>query len=140
MKYALSLASAASMLIATSQMPEAKAQQATIGSYGCGTGCIVNIKQLSPAIRIGNGSSKVLVEETTRFFDPEGKPDGTRKSKFWEFAKCNGNLYGKGFRSDGADAEARSIYDEGGRPIDYNAGGQIFLKWKTLCNAPQGPQ
>lgn len=113
------------------------AQQATIGAYGCGSGCLVGIKQLSPATRMGNGWSKVLVEETTRLVDHESKPAGIRKSKFWEFAKCNGVLYGKGFKSDGTDRIVRSIYDEEGGPIIYNAGGQIYLKWKALCEATQ---
>jgi len=118
------------------------AQQATIGSYGCGTGCSVSIEQLSSPQRMGNGWSRVLVSETTRFYGPDGSetsfrgiPSGQSK-KFWQFAKCDDRLVGWGYKSDGSDAKTDSIYDEDGRKIDYNAGGQLYTKWAALCTSP----
>lgn len=121
---------------------DAVAQQATIGSYGCGTGCAISIEQLASPQRIGNGWSKVLVKETTRFYGPDGRETSFRgiqsgqSEKFWQFAKCDGDVIGKGFKSDGSDATTMKIFDEDGRKIYYNAGGQAYSKWEALCNSP----
>jgi len=120
----------------------AMAQQATIGGYGCGTGCAVSVEQISSPQRIGNGWSRVLVSETTRFYGPDGRetsfrgiPSGQSR-KFWQFAKCDGEVVGWGYKSDGSDAKTHRIFDEEGRRIDYNAGGQLYTKWEALCNSP----
>jgi len=112
------------------------AQQATIGSYGCGTGCSISIEQLSSPTRMGNGWSKVLVKETTRIYDMNGRLEGKTSSTFWQFAKCDGDLIGKGYKSDGSDATTDKIYYEDGNRILDNAGGQAYGKWETLCNSP----
>jgi hypothetical protein len=118
------------------------AQQAVIGGYGCGTGCAVSVKQLSSPERIGNGWSRVLVSETTRYYGPDGRETSFRgipsgqSIKFWQFAKCDGSIVGWGYKSDGSDARTESIYDEEGRRIIYNAGGQRYSKWEALCNSP----
>jgi hypothetical protein len=124
----------------------ARAQQAVSGSYGCGTGCSVEEKQLSRPTRMGNGWSKVLVELRQECWSGiEGDPNPNRGGrgcthgttwKTWYFAKCNGDLWGEGSASDGRDAYTRKIYDDGGNPITYNAGGAIYDKWKALCQSP----
>lgn len=121
---------------------DAVAQQATIVGYGCGTGCAISIEQLSSPQRLGNGWSKVLVKETTRFYGTDGRETSFRgvqsgqSKKFWQFAKCDGDVIGKAFKSDGSDATTMRIFDEEGRKIDFNAGGQAYSKWEALCNSP----
>jgi hypothetical protein len=135
---ALSIASIVVTLLAES----ANAQKATIGIYGCGTGCAVYIEQISKPTRIGKGWSRLLVRETTRFYGSDGReisfrgvPSG-QSIKFWQFAKCNGDVYGWGYRSDGSDAKMQKIFDKEGRKINHNAGGQLYAKWEALCSAP----
>jgi len=112
------------------------AQQATIGGYGCGTGCSISIEQLSAPSRMGNGWSKVLVKETARIFDMNGKLERKTSSTFWQFAKCNGDLLGRGFKSDGSDANTDRIYYDDGTKVLDNAGGQAYGKWEALCGSP----
>jgi hypothetical protein len=118
-------------------MQKAYAQQAVTGSFGCGTGCSVEEKQLSSPSRMGNGWSKVLVELTERCAINTGR--GCREgytSKRWYFAKCDGDLWGEGTASDGSNAYTERIYDQEGAPITYNSAGAIYSKWKALCDAP----
>ncbi len=110
------------------------AQEATIGYYGCGTGCSISVDQLSKPIRMGNGWSRVLVKETTRIRDA-GLPASTTHKTFWQFAKCDGDVVGWGFRSDGLDARIDRIYDENGGRLEDNASGQLYTRWEVLCNA-----
>jgi len=120
--------------LALSLFPKgAIAQQATIGSYGCGTGCNVSVEQLSSPQRMGNGWSRVLVSETTRG-SREIPSEQTRR--FWQFAKCDDKFVGWGYKSDGSDAKIDNIYYEDGRKIVNNAGGQLYTKWEALCNSP----
>jgi len=124
----------------------AKAQHAVMGSFGCGTGCFINEMQLSTPTRMQDGWSKVLVELRQQCWSGiKGDPNPNRGGrgcthgatwKRWYFAKCNGDLWGEGSASDGSDAYTRKIYDEGGSPINYNAGGAIYNKWKALCQSP----
>lgn len=116
---------------------DAVAQQATIGGYSCGTGCAISIEQLASPQRLGNGWSKVLVKETTREYGMNGKLARKSSSTFWQFAKCNGDVIGKGFKSDGSDAVSSRIYSEEGLRLDCGSGcGAVYQKWETLCNAP----
>ena len=113
------------------------AQQAVIGTFGCGTGCSVEERQLSSPSRMGNGWSKVLVELTERCATNTGR--GCREGytlKRWYFAKCDGDLWGEGTASNGSNAYTKRIYDQEGRPITYNSAGAIYSKWQALCNAP----
>ena len=121
------------------------AQQAIVGSEGCGTGCSFQERQLSSPRRMADGWSKVLVEKTQlcwsgQINDPN--PNDIRGcnhgavSKRWYFAKCDGDLWGTGLASDGSDAYTQRIYDEKGSPITYNSAGAIYDKWKALCSAP----
>jgi len=122
------------------------AQQAVVGSYGCGTGCKVSEKQLSSPTRMGNGWSKVLVELEQTCVDYRGIPypkgadaRGCKSGatwKTWYFAKCDGDLWGQGSASDGRDAYTQKIYDEEGNKITYNSAGAIYSKWEALCNSP----
>jgi hypothetical protein len=112
------------------------AQQATIGGYGCGTGCSISIEQLSSPTRMGNGWSKVLVKETAKIFDMNGRLERKSASTFWQFAKCDGDLLGRGYKSDGSDASTDRIYNEDGNKILDNAGGQAYGKWEALCTSP----
>jgi len=136
------IALSAASLVLSLHPRGAMAQQATIGGYGCGTGCAVTVEQISSPQRMGNGWSRVLVSETTRFYGPDGRESSFRgipsgqSRKFWQFAKCDGEVVGWGYKSDGSDAKTDRIFDEEGRKIDYNAGGQLYTKWEALCNSP----
>ena len=112
------------------------AQQATIGHYGCGTGCSISIEQLSSPTKMGNGWSKVLVKESTRIFDMNGSLERKSASTFWQFSKCDSDLLGRGYKSDGSDARTDRIYYEDGNKILDNAGGQAYRKWEALCTSP----
>ena len=115
----------------------AVAQQAIIGGYSCGTGCAISIEQLASPQRLGNGWSKVLVKETTREYGMNGKLVRKSSSTFWQFAKCDGDVIGKGFKSDGSDAVTSRIYSEEGLRLDCGSGcGAVYQKWEMLCNAP----
>jgi len=115
----------------------ALAQQATIGFYGCGTGCSISVNQLSSPTRMGNGWSKVLVKETMSEYGINGRLERTSSSKFWQFAKCDGDIVGTGFKSDGSDAVTSRIYNEDGVRLDcHSACGAVYQKWEALCNSP----
>ena len=120
------------------------AQNAIITGHGCGTGCSVSIEQLGLPLRMGNGWVKVRVRTTTRFVDMNnqetsfrGTPSGIQRT-FWQFADCLGTSFGTGFKSDGSDAKTLAI---GERQVDgtflrydINVSGQIYSKWKKLCD------
>jgi len=125
--------------------PPVFAQNAIITGHGCGTGCSVRIEQLGLPLRMGNGWAKVRVRTTTRFYDMNGQETSFRgtlsgiQRTFWQFADCLGTTFGSGFKSDGSDAKTSAI---GERQIDgtfvryeSNASGQIYWKWKKLCDA-----
>lgn len=117
-------------------MQKLNAQQAVIGSFGCGTGCNVKERQLGNPSRIGNGWTKVLVELTEECATNAGR--GCREGytrKRWYFAKCGGDLWGEGTASDGSNAYMERIFDQEGNPIRYNSGGAIYSKWQALCDA-----
>ena len=133
-------------LVTVSTPLAARAQQAVVGSHGCGTGCSIKETQLSSPTRMGNGWSKVLVElEQSCWSGIIGDSNPNRsgrgcthgaKWRQWYFAKCNGDLWGAGSASDGRDAYTQKIYDDDGNPITYNSGGAIYDKWKALCESP----
>jgi len=91
---------------------------------------------------MGNGWSRVLVIETTYFVGPDGSETSFRgipsgqTQKFWQFAKCDDKFVGWGYKSDGSDAKIDTIYYEDGREVNDNTGGQLYQKWKALCNSP----
>lgn len=64
-----------------------------------------------------------------------GSPPRDRVRTFWQFAKCDADLVGDGYKSDGSDAATQSIYYEGQR-VDSSADGMAYSKWEALCNSP----
>lgn len=119
-------------------------QTAIVKSVGCGSGCAIYYEQLGLPTRMGNGWAKVRVRSTKRFRDPNGNetsfrgtPSGTQKT-FWQFADCQGTSFGTGIKADASDAKLSEIGEiSNGSFIKFtsNASGQIYTKWKKLCNA-----
>lgn len=115
---------------------------------GCGSGCAIRITPLSEVKEMPNHIKKVLVEETAYFLNYATNtwrevtisesssqlwsqiPKNTR---FWIFADCRNNTLAKGWRSDGADAQPRSIFDQRGYKKDGTIHGNTYDIWEQLC-------
>lgn len=84
-----------------------------------------------------NGWSKILVKEvmTQRDFQDVDRISNTVTRQFWFFANCTEGLVGQGMRSDRVDADITSIYTVDGFKKNVTASGNLYERWKVLCEA-----
>ena len=113
------------------------AQRAILNVRGCGTGCRVETLQLSKPSTMRDGWSKVLVKETwiEQDFDGVDRINSRFGGQYWFFANCNEGLVGIGTRSDRHDAKLNSIYTVDGYKKNVTASGNLYERWKQLCDA-----
>ena len=120
----------------------ASAQTAVVPSVGCGTGCVVEIKQLSTPERLNDQWAAVKVQTTLNIYDIDGKPlkewrSGKLPSVWtgYKFANCREGLF--------ADSETRevpanrvlNVLTLDGVPKKASVFGSIYRQWNALCNA-----
>ena len=118
------------------------AQTAVVPSVGCGTGCVVEIKQLSAPEQLNDQWAAVKVQATLNISDIDGRPlrefRGEKLPSVWtgyKFANCREGLF--------ADSETRevpanrvlNVLTLDGTPKKASVFGSIYRQWDALCQA-----
>ena len=115
---------------------------------GCGTGCQIRFRQLSPMEEINDGWRKVKVRSTTFIWDYETNQFeqksfrgniGSGVSESWNYANCQKKLFTR--RSENYSSEppldASSGIDflvfKAGKPIFETVMGSPFQQWAVMC-------
>ena len=123
-------------------------QNNVVERIGCGTGCHIKFKQLSPMEKIDDGWRKVKVRSTTFIWDYEtnqfemksfrGKV-GSGVSESWNYANCQKRLFTRrteNYSSQPPLGESRRndfLVFENGKPIFETVFGSPFQQWAVMC-------
>ena len=123
-------------------------QNNVVERIGCGTGCHIKFKQLSPMEEIDDGWRKVKVRSTTFIWDYEtnqfemksfrGKV-GSGVSESWNYANCQKRLFTsrtENYSSQPPLGESRRndfLVFENGKPIFETVVGSPFQQWAVMC-------
>ena len=123
-------------------------QNNVVERIGCGTGCHIKFKQLSPMEEIDDGWRKVKVRSTTFIWDYEtnqfemksfrGKV-GSGVSESWNYANCQKRLFTRrteNYSSQPPLGESRRndfLVFENGKPIFETVFGSPFQQWAVMC-------
>ena len=124
-----------------------------LSSYGCGTGCRINNRQVEPPHKLSNGWLRVPVfsEVWLSRYNPntetwtwrnEGFRSGpATRQEFW-FAQCKKGLFGEGESPDVNEASVSSVYiekgDLKGQPKLQTVHAGIYRRWQKLCSFGSG--
>ena len=123
-------------------------QNNIVERIGCGTGCHIKFKQLSPMKEIDDGWRKVKVRSTTFIWDYEtnqfeiksfrGKV-GSGVSESWNYAHCQKKLFTRrteNYLSQpplGESGGVDFLVFENGKPIFETVVGSPFQQWAVMC-------
>ena len=123
-------------------------QNNVVERIGCGTGCHIKFKQLSPMEEIDDGWRKVKVRSTSFIWDYEtnqfemksfrGKV-GSGVSESWNYANCQKRLFTRrteNYSSQPPLGESRRndfLVFENGKPIFETVFGSPFQQWAVMC-------
>ena len=123
-------------------------QNNVVERIGCGTGCHIKFKQLSPMEEIDDGWRKVKVRSTTFIWDYEtnqfemksfrGKV-GSGVSESWNYANCQKKLFTRrteNYSSQpplGVSGGIDFLVFENGKPIFETVIGSPFQQWAVMC-------
>ena len=120
----------------------ASAQTAVVPSVGCGTGCVVEIKQLSTPERLNDQWAAVKVQTTLNIYDIDGKPLKEWRSgklpSIWtgyKFANCQQGLYAESETREVPVSGIRNVLTLEGHPKKASVYGSIYRQWDALCQA-----
>ena len=120
----------------------ASAQTAVISRYGCGTGCAVTVKQLSPPRRLNTQWAVVRAQSTTTMVNFKGKPlSEFRGMKLpavrsgYNFANCRQGLYAQSDTPEVPLDRIRNVLTLNGDKKTATVYGSIYRQWDALCRA-----
>ena len=120
----------------------ASAQTAVVPSVGCGTGCVVEIKQLSTPERLNDHWAAVKVQTTLNIYDIDGKPlkewrSGKLPSVWtgYKFANCQQGLYAESETREVPVNGIRNVLTLEGHKKTASVVGSIYRRWDALCQA-----
>ena len=129
-------------VISTLLVIPASAQTAVVTSIGCGTGCVVDIKQLSTPERLNDQWTAVKVQTTLNIYDIDGKPlkewrSGKLPSVWsgYKFANCQQGLYAESDTREVPVNGIRNVLTLDGQKKTASVVGSIYRQWNALCNA-----
>ena len=124
-------------------------QNNVVERIGCGTGCHIKFKQLSPMEEIDDGWRKVKVRSTSFIWDYEtnqfeiksfrGKV-GSGVSESWNYANCQKKLFTRrteNYSSQpplGVSGGIDFLVFENGKPIFETVYGSRFQQWAVMCS------
>ena len=120
----------------------ASAQTAVVPSVGCGTGCVIEIKQLSTPEQLNDQWAAVKVQTTLNIYDIDGKPlkewrSGKLPSVWtgYKFANCEQGLYAESETRDVPVNGIRNVLTLDGQKKTASVVGSIYRQWEALCQA-----
>ena len=120
----------------------ASAQTAVVPSVGCGTGCVVEIKQLSAPERLNDQWAAVKVQTTLNIYDIEGTPlkefRGEKLPSVWtgyKFANCQQGLYAEADTPEVPVNRIQNVLTLEGNKKTASVVGSIYRQWDALCQA-----
>ena len=120
----------------------ASAQTAVVPSVGCGTGCVVEIKQLSTPEHLNDQWAAVKVQTTLNIYDIDGKPlkewrSGKLPSVWtgYKFANCQQGLYAESETREVPVNGIRNVLTLEGNKKTASVVGSIYRQWDALCQA-----
>ena len=120
----------------------ASAQTAVVPSVGCGTGCVVEIKQLSTPEQLNARWAAVKVQTTLNIYDIDGKPlKECRSGKLpsvwtgYNLANCQQGLYAESETREVPVNGIRNVLTLEGHPKKASVYGSIYRQWNALCKA-----
>ena len=120
----------------------ASAQTAVVPSIGCGTGCVVSIKQLSAPEKLNDQWAAVKVQTTLTIVGMDGKPLKQWRSEklpsIWtgyKFANCQEGLYAESETREVPINGIRNVLTLEGHKKTASVVGSIYRQWDALCNA-----
>ena len=125
----------------------ASAQTPVVPSVGCGTGCVVEIKQLSTPEQLNDQWAAVKVQTTLTIVDIDGKPlkewRGGKLPSVWtgyKFANCQQGLYAESETREVPVNGIRNVLTLEGHKKTASVVGSIYRQWDALCQAmkPKG--